>query len=121
MQNQAKKPKTGCDKLYDTIVKVDLFGSAMNAENNDGVRIYRNLFGALVSVAFVVIMVLYTGAKVLAMSKYDDTSILISTQEGYYTDKEIFKGGRGSFNVAFALISFEPGDTSLDGDYSDYG
>ena len=68
MQNQAKKPKTECSKLYDTIVKVDLFGSAMNAENNDGVRIYRNLFGALVSVAFVVVMLLYTGEKFYALS-----------------------------------------------------
>ena len=86
----------------------------MNAENNDGVRIYRNLFGAFVSVAFIVIMLLYTGAKSYALSQYNDTSILISTQEGYYTDKEKFKGGRDNFNVAFALITFEPGDTSLD-------
>ena len=68
MQNQAKKPKTECDKIYDTIVKVDMFGSAMNSENNDGVRIYRNLFGAFVSVAFVVVMLLYTGEKFYALS-----------------------------------------------------
>ena len=92
----------------------------MNAENNDGVRIYRNLFGAFVSVAFVVVMLLYTGEKFYALSKYNDTSILISTQEGFFTDKVSFPAGRGKFNVAFAFISFD-GDDRLDGDYSDYG
>ena len=93
----------------------------MNKENNDGVRIYRNLFGTFVSVSFVLIMLLYTSEKFRSLYQYNDTSILISTQEGYFTDEYVLKGGKGNFNVAFALITFEPGDTSLDGDYSDYG
>ena len=121
MQNANKKPRTDCQKLHDTIIKIDLFGSIMDKENNDGVRIYRSIFGAFISVAFVVVLALYTGEKFYTLMKYNDTSILISSQEGYYTAKDVFKGGKGKFNVAFGLISFEPGDTSTDVDYSDYG
>ena len=45
---------------------------------------------------------------------------MVSTQEGYFSDKEKFKAGRGKFNVAFAFISFD-GDERLDEDYSAYG
>ena len=40
---------------------------------------------------------------------------------GHYSEADVFVAGKGSFNVAFGLISFEPGDTSVDNDYSDYG
>ena len=46
---------------------------------------------------------------------------MISTQEGFYTDKKKFKGGRGSFNVAFALISYDEADQTWQGDFSEYG
>ena len=93
----------------------------MDSKIGGGIKIYRSCIGAIISVIFVLVLTLYTSFKYQTLTKYNDTSILISQQEGHYTDKDVFAGGKGGFNVAFGLISFEPNDTSLDTDYSEYG
>ena len=90
----------------------------MDNNHNDGIKIYRSILGAFISVIFVVILTLYTWFKYDTLINYNDTSILISTEEGNYTEKDIFVGGKGFFNVAYGLISFEPGDNSTQIDYS---
>ena len=41
------------------------------------------------------------------MKKYNDTNIMISTIENYYTDQDRFNGGKSNFNVAFGLITYD--------------
>ena len=50
---------------------------------------------------------------------YEDTTVLISTRENHFTEKDVIKGGKGSFNVAFGLVSYDQADQ--DTDYSEYG
>ena len=63
MKNANSKPRTDCQKLHDTIIKLDLFGGIMDKDHNDGVRIYRSIFGAIISIVFVVVLTIYTGDK----------------------------------------------------------
>ena len=53
------------------------------------------------------------------MSTYNDTTFLIHSHEDHYTEKDVIKGGKDSFNVAFGLISYDSADQ--DTDYSEYG
>ena len=70
------------------------------------------------SVTLLVVMMLYTVYKYNAMLRYNDTNLMVSEQTGAYTDKDIFKGGKENFNIAFGLVSVYG---QLDLDTSRYG
>ena len=73
------KHKTPSQRLYHTVTKLDLFGHHMDNNHNDGIKIYRSIFGSIISVIFVVILTLYTGFKYDTLVNFNDTTILIST------------------------------------------
>ena len=52
------------------------------------------------------------------MRLYNDTNIMTSIYESYYTDDFVFKGGKNGFMVAFGLITYT---SESDSDYSAYG
>ena len=70
------------------------------------------------SVSLLVVMMLYTIYKYNAMLRYNDTNLMVSEQSGAFTDKDIFKGGKNNFNVAFGLVSVYG---TLEEDISIYG
>ena len=63
---------------------------------------------------FFVVLILYTLFKYETLLMYNDTTVLISSQENYYTEKDVIKGGKDSFNVAFGLISYDSADQDTD-------
>ena len=59
---------------------------------------------------FFVVLTVYTLFKYECLLMYDDTTVLISSRENHYTEKDVIKGGKDSFNVAFGLISYDSAD-----------
>ena len=80
--------------LRDIVLKFDLFGQILDEEHRDGLKIYRSLFGTALSIFFFTILILYTVFKYQSMNKYNDTNIMISYQENFYTDRDILQGGK---------------------------
>ena len=100
-----QKKKGSCNILYRTIIRLDLFGYILEKKHTDGLKLYRSLMGSVMSVTLLIVMMLYTVYKYNAMLRYNDTNLMVSEQTGAYTDKDVFKGGKDHFNVAFGLVS----------------
>ena len=116
MNRQRKKGH--CPLLYKSVIRLDLFGYILEKKTEDGLKLYKSLVGSLMSVTLLVVMMLYTVYKYNAMLRYNDTNLMVSEQTGAYTDKDIFKGGKENFNIAFGLVSVYG---QLDEDTSRYG
>ena len=85
---------------------------------HDGLKLYRSVFGAVITIALVCLLMLYTVYKYNALIHYNDTNIMSSVYENYYTDENVFKGGKNGVNVAFGLIAYE---SDSDKGFSQYG
>ena len=108
MKVTPKKPRSCCSQIHDITIKFDLFGSLLDRDQIvDGLRLYRSIFGTLITIAFFTVLITYSIFKYNAMKLYNDTNIMNSVYESYYDDDYIFKGGKNKFNVAFGLISYE--------------
>ena len=100
--------------MHSIVTKFDIFGADLDNNHNNGIKIYRSILGAILSVFFIVVLATYSAFKYNCLLMYNDSNIMISTQENYYTDHDIFIGGANSFNVAFGLISYDTADQGED-------
>ena len=50
----------------------------MNNNHNDGIKIYRTVLGATLSIIFFVVLAMYTVFKFESLLKYNDTNIMLS-------------------------------------------
>ena len=82
------KKKSITSHLKSVIVKFDVFGRALDEKHNHThIKLFKTIFGALLSVSFIVILATYTVYKFDNMRRYNDTNIQQSIQENYYTDR----------------------------------
>ena len=79
---------------------------------------FKTIFGAILSVSFIVILATYTLYKFDNMKRYNYTNIQLSIQENYYTDRHPVKAKKNHFQVAFGIVSYAE---SLPEDVSEYG
>ena len=101
------------------MIKLDLFGRDMDSVYNiEGIKLFKSLFGTVLSIIFLAVLLNYTVYKFESMKEYNDTNLFTSNQENYYSEDSILKGAKESFQLAFALVAY---DTSLEDDYSMYG
>ena len=91
----------------------------MNNNHIDGIKIYRSILGSTLSIIFFVVLAMYTLFKFESLLKYNDTNIMLSSQENYFSEEDIFKGGKDKFNVAFGLIDYDLAEQEAD--YSEFG
>lgn len=86
----------------------------MNNNHLDGIKIYRSILGAILSMIFFIVLAMYTVFKFESLLKYNDTNIMLSQQENYFSEEDIFKGGENNFNVAFGLINYDLAEQETD-------
>ena len=86
----------------------------MNNNHLDGIKIYRSILGTILSMIFFVVLAMYTVFKFESLLKYNDTNIMLSQQENYFSEEDIFKGGENNFNVAFGLINYDLAEQETD-------
>ena len=56
-----KKKRTNCDKLKDLIARFDIFGADMDALYNvEAIKLFKTVFGAVLTVIFLSILINYT-------------------------------------------------------------
>ena len=89
-----------------------------SAYNIEGIKLFKSLFGTVLSIIFLAVLLNYTVYKFNSMKDFNDTNLFTSHQENYFAEDAILKGGRDSFQLAFGLVAY---DMSLEGDYSQYG
>ena len=70
------KRKSVTSHLKDVVVKFDVFGRALDEQHNfANIKLFKTIFGALLSVSFIVILATYTWYKFDNMKRYNDTNI----------------------------------------------
>ena len=116
------KRKSFCKVLVKFLVKFDLFGRDLDSQHNfANIKLFKTLFGALLSVLFLSTLTMYSIFKFKTMLLFNDTNINQSVQEYFYSsDPSVFNitAKKGSFQLAYGLVSY--GD-EIDMDYSEYG
>ena len=95
---QEKNKRSICEVLKQFIMKFDLFGREMDsAHNYANIKLFKNIFGTVLSIIFLGLLLNYTVYKFDNMRRFNDTNILTSQQENFYSDDFIVKGEKGSF------------------------
>ena len=107
MKEKHNRSRTCCSKIHDITIKFDLFGNLIDKKYTDGLRLHRSVFGSLITLTFFTILILFAIYKYIGLKDYNDTNIMNSIYESYYSDDDIFKGGKNELNVAFGLIVYD--------------
>ena len=85
-----KRAKSFCSLLYDIAIKFDFFGYLLDKRRLDGLSLYRSLVGTLASLTFFVVLMLYASYTYNSMRLYNDTNVMTSNYENYYTEDDVF-------------------------------
>ena len=95
---QVKTKRSICENLKQLFMKFDFFGREMDsAHNYANLKLFKSLFGTILSILFFGTLLNYTVYKFDNMRKFDDTNIMMSQQENFFSDEFIVKGTKGSF------------------------
>ena len=71
------------------------------------------------SIMFLGVLLNYAVYKYDSMRRFDDTKVITSLEEHFYSDDFRVKGTKGAFQVAFGLVDY--GGDGHKGDFSPYG
>ena len=66
--------------IHDIAIKFDLFGYILDKKQVDGLKLYRSVFGTLITLIFLAVLIFYTIFKYNALRFYNDTNIMTSVQ-----------------------------------------
>ena len=97
MKPKHKRARSPCSQIRDIAVRLDLFGYVLDKKQIDGLKLYRSIFGTLLTLVFLTILVGYTVYKYNSMRLYNDTNIMTSVYESYYSDDFVFTAGKHAF------------------------
>ena len=85
-------------KFRNTITEFDLFGKEMDDQFQiDDIHLYKSILGTLLTVFFISLMGLYTIYKYQIMVTYNDTNVMTSLQENFFSYEYNMKGEKDNF------------------------
>ena len=97
-KHPGKQKRSCCQKVKEVLLKLDLFGRDMDsAYNIEGIKLFKSLFGTVLSIIFLAVLLNYTVYKFNSMKDFNDTNLFTSHQENYFAEDTILKGGKDSF------------------------
>ena len=92
--------------MADCFSRFDIFADVFNFEVKNRSQRVKTVLGSLISISVLCCVVIYGYLKYVVMKEYEDTSIMSSSREYYYSDNDILTDKMG-FNVAFGLTEFD--------------